>query len=183
MAQCSLPRGQENLFGFNFHLYSSTSAFSETKLDESWAEILSVNLPCPLLDQVGLWCTLLWEAGSVALWEVGNTCCLCCFCPLSIPGIPLPCGYLVLLLCTPMKLTCLWALGPVLTPLDIRTDLQRCVTDALNFWPFFSDPENYLALPFFGTGIKTDLFQSCGHCWVFQICWHIECNTFNTIIF
>ena len=24
--------------------------------------------------------------------------------------------------------------------------------------------------------MKTDLFQSCGHCWVFQICWHIECN-------
>ena len=22
-----------------------------------------------------------------------------------------------------------------------------------------------------------DLFQSCGHCWVFQICWHTECNT------
>ena len=21
------------------------------------------------------------------------------------------------------------------------------------------------------------LFQSCGHGWVFQICWHIECNT------
>ena len=21
---------------------------------------------------------------------------------------------------------------------------------------------------------KTDLFQPCGHCWVFQICWHIE---------
>ena len=20
--------------------------------------------------------------------------------------------------------------------------------------------------------------QSCGHCWVFQICWHIECSTF-----
>ena len=20
------------------------------------------------------------------------------------------------------------------------------------------------------------LFQSCGHCWVFQICWHIECS-------
>ena len=27
---------------------------------------------------------------------------------------------------------------------------------------------------------ETDLFQSCGHCWVFQICWHIECNTFTT---
>ena len=26
--------------------------------------------------------------------------------------------------------------------------------------------------------MKTDHFQSCGHCWVFQICWHIECSTF-----
>ena len=39
--------------------------------------------------------------------------------------------------------------------------------------------EHSLALPFFGIGIKTDLFQSCGHCWVFQICWHIECSTFT----
>ena len=37
--------------------------------------------------------------------------------------------------------------------------------------------EHSLALPFFGIGMKTDLFQSCGHCWVFQICWHIECST------
>ena len=22
--------------------------------------------------------------------------------------------------------------------------------------------------------MKTDLYQSCGHCWVFQIGWHIE---------
>ena len=27
--------------------------------------------------------------------------------------------------------------------------------------------------------MKTDLFQSCGHCWVFQICWHIECSAFT----
>ena len=26
---------------------------------------------------------------------------------------------------------------------------------------------------FFGIGMKTDLFQSCGHCWVFQIFWHM----------
>ena len=39
--------------------------------------------------------------------------------------------------------------------------------------------EHSLALPFFGIGRKTDLFQSCGHCWVFQICWHIECSTFT----
>ena len=37
--------------------------------------------------------------------------------------------------------------------------------------------QHSLALPFFGIGMKTDLFQSCGHCWVFQICWHIACST------
>ena len=31
--------------------------------------------------------------------------------------------------------------------------------------------------------MKTDLFQSCGHCWVFQICWHIECSTFTASSF
>jgi len=39
------------------------------------------------------------------------------------------------------------------------------------------------ALPFFGTGMKTDFFQSCGHCWVFQICWHMECSTFTALSF
>ena len=38
-------------------------------------------------------------------------------------------------------------------------------------WAFFS-------LPFFGIGMKTDLFQSCGHCWIFQICWHIDNHFF-----
>ena len=37
----------------------------------------------------------------------------------------------------------------------------------------------FLALPFFGIGMKTYLFQSYGHCWAFQICWHIECSTFT----
>ena len=41
--------------------------------------------------------------------------------------------------------------------------------------------EHSLALPFFGIGMKTDLFQFCGHYWVFQICWHIECSTFTLI--
>ena len=31
--------------------------------------------------------------------------------------------------------------------------------------------------------MKSDLFQSCGHCWVFQICWHIECSTFTASSF
>ena len=37
---------------------------------------------------------------------------------------------------------------------------------------------------FFGIAFLRDWnenlpFQSCGHCWVFQICWHIECSTFT----
>ena len=43
--------------------------------------------------------------------------------------------------------------------------------------------EHSLALPFFGIGMKTALFQSCGHCWLFQICWLIECSTFTASSF
>ena len=43
--------------------------------------------------------------------------------------------------------------------------------------------EHSLILTFFGIGIKTDLFQSYGHCWVFQMCWHIECGTFTASSF
>ena len=35
----------------------------------------------------------------------------------------------------------------------------------------------------FGIGMKTDLFQSRGRCWVFQICWHIECSTLTASSF
>ena len=31
--------------------------------------------------------------------------------------------------------------------------------------------------------MKTDLIQSCGLCWVFQICWHIEYSTFTASSF
>ena len=34
-----------------------------------------------------------------------------------------------------------------------------------------------------GLGMKTDLFQSWGHCWVFRICWLIECSTFTASSF
>ena len=39
-------------------------------------------------------------------------------------------------------------------------------------WTFFG-------IAFLGVGMKTNIFQSCGHCWVFQICWHVECSTFT----
>ena len=43
--------------------------------------------------------------------------------------------------------------------------------------------EHCLALPFFVIELKNHLFQSCGHCSVFQICWHVECSTFTASSF
>ena len=43
-------------------------------------------------------------------------------------------------------------------------------------WTFFDTA-------LFGFGIKTDIFLSRGHCWVFQICWHIECSTLTASSF
>ena len=34
--------------------------------------------------------------------------------------------------------------------------------------------------PSLGLEWELTFFQSCGHCWVFQIGWHIECSTFTT---
>ena len=31
--------------------------------------------------------------------------------------------------------------------------------------------------------MKNELFQPCGHCWIFQICWHIECSPFTASSF
>ena len=43
-------------------------------------------------------------------------------------------------------------------------------------WAFFG-------IAFLWIWMKTDIFQSCGLCWVFQICWHIECSTFTVSSF
>ena len=42
-------------------------------------------------------------------------------------------------------------------------------------WTFFG-------IDLLWVGMNTDLFQSCGHCWVFQI-WHTECSTFTASSF
>ena len=56
----------------------------------------------------------------------------------------------------------------------LSISLLACEMSAI-LWQF----EHSLTLPFFGIGMKTDLFQSCGHCCIFQICWHIECSAFT----
>ena len=41
----------------------------------------------------------------------------------------------------------------------------------------------FLSLSFFEIEIKTDIFQACGHWWIFQICWHIEWSTLTASSF
>ena len=60
----------------------------------------------------------------------------------------------------------------------LRITLVMCEMNAI-----VQQFENSLALPFFWIRMKMDLFQPCGHCWVFQICWHIECSTFTALSF
>ena len=43
-------------------------------------------------------------------------------------------------------------------------------------WAFFG-------IAFLRDWNENELFQSCGHCWIFQICWHIECSTFTASSF
>ena len=60
----------------------------------------------------------------------------------------------------------------------LNITLLACEMSAIVRWF-----EHSLGFPFFGIGMKTEFFQSCGHCWVFQICWHIDCSTFTTSSF
>ena len=71
------------------------------------------------------------------------------------------------------RFTCCWSLAWRI----LSITLLVCEMSAI-VWYFIHS----LALPFSGIGVKTDLFQSCGHCWVFQICWHIECSILGCIL-
>ena len=70
------------------------------------------------------------------------------------------------------QITCYWSLAWRIFSIT----LLACEMSAI-----IRQFEHSLALPFFGIGMKTDLFQSCGHCWVFQICWRIECSTLTKL--
>ena len=53
------------------------------------------------------------------------------------------------------------------------------VWDGCNYvvvWAFFT-------IAFLWDWNENWLFLSCGHCWVFQICWHIDCSTFTASSF
>ena len=66
------------------------------------------------------------------------------------------------------QFTCCWSVAWRIS----NVTLLACEMSAI-VWLF----EHSLALLFFEIEMKTDLFQSCGHCWVFHIFWHIVCST------
>ena len=51
------------------------------------------------------------------------------------------------------------------------------------FTSVWGECNRVLVWAFFGIAFLWDWFQSCGHCWVFQICWRIECSTFTALSF
>ena len=65
----------------------------------------------------------------------------------------------------------------------LKPSLKDFEHNLASMWKWAQLFKYYLALPFFGIGLKTDLFQSWSHCWVFQICWHSECSTLTASSF
>ena len=59
----------------------------------------------------------------------------------------------------------------------LKPGLENFEHDFTSMW------DECILWPLFGIRMKTDLFQSCGHCWVFHICWHIERSTFTASSF
>ena len=72
---------------------------------------------------------------------------------------------------------------------SIQVLLKPSLKDFEHYLAGIWNEHNYAVVwTFFGIallwiGMKTDLFQSCGHCWVFWICWHIECSTITISVF
>ena len=68
------------------------------------------------------------------------------------------------------------------------TQLKRLSSSSSSMW---DECNSAVVWAFFGIAFlwnwnenrKWKVFQSCGHCWVFQICWHIECSTFTASSF
>ena len=79
-----------------------------------------------------------------------------------------------------LKLACTSELHVLLKPgLENFEHYLTSVWDECKVW----QSRHSLGLSFFGIGMKTNLFQACGHCWVFQICRRIECSTFTASSF
>ena len=50
-------------------------------------------------------------------------------------------------------------------------------------WVQYYSSLNIFGIAFLWDWIENWPFQFCGHCWVFQICWHVECSTLTASSF
>ena len=94
------------------------------------------------------------------------------------------------------RMLSIWSLVPLpfLSSLNIwkfmvhvllRPGLENCEHYFASVW---DECNCAVVWAFFGIAFLWDWnvnwpFPSCGHCWVFQICWHIECSTFTASSF
>ena len=67
----------------------------------------------------------------------------------------------------------------------LNPSLKDFEHDLVNMW---NECTCAVVWTFFGGALswecnETDLYRSCGHCWVFQICWHIERSTLTASSF
>ena len=90
----------------------------------------------------------------------------------------------------------IWFMVPLPFPNPAWTSgsswFMYCWILAWKFWALLCQSVRWVqlcsSLSIFGIAFlrdwnETDLFQSCGHCWVFQIFWHIERSTFTASSF
>ena len=85
------------------------------------------------------------------------------------------------------RILTIWSLVPLpfLSP-SCTSDSSQFMSDYLaNMWNECSCAVvwTFFGIAFFGIGMKTNLFQSCSHCCVFQIFCHIECSTLTASSF
>ena len=67
----------------------------------------------------------------------------------------------------------------------LKPSLEDFEYDLASMWSELNCP---VVWTLFGIALLCDwnenqLFQSCGHCWIFQICWHNECSTLTASSF
>ena len=121
------------------------------------------RLPCPslLLRLCSNSCPSSWRGHppisssvipcpSLLLRVCSNSCPSSQWCHLPISSSVIPCPSLLLTVCSNSCPSSRWC---------------NCAV----VWAFFG-------IAFLWDWNENYLFQSCGHCWVFQICWHSECN-------
>ena len=72
---------------------------------------------------------------------------------------------------------CIWKFSVHILLKPSLKDFEHYLASMWNE-PNFTVVLTFFGIDFFRIGMKT-FFQFCGHCWVFQICWHIEGSTFT----